>query len=321
MNAIAGRLHEQVKLLGYQVLLVCDALLRRLGRKEPALILKLAGAIKPGSCDRLCLFSHFDRQGRIDDYVVYYLSKLSELDCEIVFVSTAENLDSTELEKIRHLCTQMIVRENIGYDFGSWKVGLGFVDDLRRFKSLILANDSVYGPLQDLRPVFEEMENRGLDFWGITDSWRYDLHLHSYFLVLGSAVINDSEFSKFWEMLPHYSFKHSVIQRAEIGLTQKLARAGFRFAALCNYEDLHARMPNRAPRSKSGKFDRPVNSTHYLWEPLIAEFGCPFLKVQMLRDNPKRIPNTDRWDSVIRQNSNYDCSLIERHLARLKAGR
>ena len=142
-----------------------------------------------------------------------------------------------------------------------------------------------------------------------------------YFLVLGSAVINDSEFSKFWEMLPHYSFKHSVIRRAEIGLTQKLARAGFRFAALCNYEVLHARMPNRAPRSKSGKFDRPVNSMHYLWEPLIAEFGCPFLKVQMLRDNPKRIPNMDHWDTVVRQHTEYDCGLIERHLARLKTGR
>lgn len=188
-----------------------DALLRAFGRKDPVVLLDIQGTVKPGSFHKLCVFAGYDRDCLIDYHVIYYLRKLHELGCEIVFVSTAEGINPRETEKIRPFCRRVIVRENIGYDFGPWKVGLEYVDDVKRFSCVILANDSVYGPLQDLRQVFSQMETTNADFWGITDSWRYQHHLQSYFLVFRTRALHSKEFQEFWTNLPYYVFKHSVI--------------------------------------------------------------------------------------------------------------
>ena len=42
----------------------------------------------------------------------------------------------------------------------------------------------------------------------------------------------------------------------------------------------------------------------------IGEFGCPFLKIELLRDNPKNISNLEGWRSVVAQHSEFDCDLI-----------
>ena len=41
-----------------------------LGKEEPAIAKRVDGDVIPGSMERLCVFSHYDRDGRIDDYVV-----------------------------------------------------------------------------------------------------------------------------------------------------------------------------------------------------------------------------------------------------------
>lgn len=40
-------------------------------------------------------------------------------------------------------------------------------DRLTEYDELILANDSFYGPFEDIRKIFAEMESRDLDFWGL----------------------------------------------------------------------------------------------------------------------------------------------------------
>ena len=57
----------------------------------------------------------------------------------------------------------------------------------------------------------------------------------------------------------------------------------------------------------------PLNPTHFLWGTLIA-MGCPFLKRELLRDNPARIPGVLRWEKVVRSVSDYDPDLIIRDL-------
>lgn len=46
--------------------------------------------------------------------------------------------------------------------------------------------------------------------------------------------------------------------------------------------------------------------------------GCPFLKIQLLRDNPMRVPDLDDWESVVGEVSSYDLDLIRNHLSRVK---
>src|SRR5438270_11829088 len=52
----------------------------------------------------LVLFAHFDLQGIVDPYVVYYLNALRGLGATIVFVSASPRLSPESVDPIRSLC-------------------------------------------------------------------------------------------------------------------------------------------------------------------------------------------------------------------------
>ena len=97
----------------------------------------------------VCLFAHFDKDDRLDDYVLRYLAKLNELNFAIVLIS-ASRLAPAEIAKTQGLCDDVMVRGNGGgLDFASWSAGFAKHGDAIGGR-LLLANDSVYGPLGDL---------------------------------------------------------------------------------------------------------------------------------------------------------------------------
>ena len=101
-----ARLFGYAKLVEYSLILQADVILNRLRPQTPAALRRITGAVQPGSRKYLCVFAHFDRDGLVEDYVVYYLSKLEKLGCEIVFVSTAESMETEQIEKLRPHCAQ-----------------------------------------------------------------------------------------------------------------------------------------------------------------------------------------------------------------------
>ncbi|HTV30272.1 MAG TPA: hypothetical protein VMF32_21150, partial [Xanthobacteraceae bacterium] len=96
----------------------------------------------------VCLFAHFDKDDRIDDYVLRYLAQLRELNFSIVFISTSR-LPAAETARLQGTCCDVILRDNAGLDFASWSVG--FAKHAAAIGGrLLLANDSVYGPVGSL---------------------------------------------------------------------------------------------------------------------------------------------------------------------------
>ena len=308
---------ELAKLAVLKLLALAD-LVRRLVRPARGRIIRSEdGEQASGSRATLCVFAHFDRDGVLDDYVVNYLRALDRLGCETVIVSTAETLDDGNIRKALPFCSRFIVKQNVGYDFASWRTALAAVGDLSGYDRLIVANDSVYGPLQDLEAVFAAMEGRNVAFWGITESLKYGRHLQSYFLVYGKAVLQSPEFRKFWRELPDYRHKYVVIIQGEIGLSRRLVAAGFDFAAYRPIEAVQERQRADAG-TLAAKFRDPRTSpTHRGWRSLL-QGGCPFLKIQLLRDNPMQVPDLDDWETVLGEVSGYDAKLIRTHLARMK---
>ena len=58
----------------------------------------------------------------------------------------------------------------------------------------------------------------------------------------------------------------------------------------------------------------PLNITHFFWDYLIADLGCPFLKRELLAFNPMGVPFLHQWQNVIERTTDYDTDLIARHL-------
>ena len=186
----------------------------------------------------VCVFSHFDAAGRILPYVQRYLSELVRCGFELHLVTTSPNLRSSDRLEVERAGVRVHCRENVGMDFASWQWALNHVVPLGEVDWLLLVNDSVFGPIFDLEPLFCAQFAKNWDFWGITDSYEVAWHLQSYFLCFRGDVARSEAFRKVFEVDFTRLTKRSIIRRGEISLSQSLHRSGFRGAAVCPFDAL-----------------------------------------------------------------------------------
>ncbi len=271
----------------------------------------------------------------VDAYVHIYLKELQQNASYLVFVSTAK-LPNEEIKNLSQYCSNVIVRENIGYDFMSYKMGLESFN-YKNYDEVVICNDSVYGPLYPLGNLFEDMQNNKCDFWGITDNTDMSYHLQSYFLVFKKNVIQSDTFKTFWEQVKVLKNKDNIIEKYEIGLTKSLLGSGFLSAVYVNFKVTNtqtlqvflkkltpAKIINKVIAIGYGK-DKlkrigKINATHYFWKELLLSERIPFIKIELLRDNPMQI-NINDVEQVIQEVFDYDTQLIKNHLDRMKVDR
>ena len=248
-----------------------------------------------------CAFSHFDRDGLIDAHVVYHLAALKAAGVSVIFVSTATLLAASEIAKVYDLCAAIVQRENRGLDFGSWRTALLLYPQIMDSDLLILANDSVYGPMRDVRALLERMASGGSDFWAITESLQMQPHYQSYFLGFQRTALRSRALRRFFDDIALLDDKEAIIMRYEVAMRRQLDEAGLRGDVL---------IPAAATQSSA------ENPTLHRWRDLLVE-GSPYLKVQLLRENPHRQAIGD-WPQVVRAHG-LDPDLVQRHLDRTAA--
>jgi len=179
---------------------------------------------------RLVFFSHFDKEGEIKPYVIYYLNHLIELDCNIVFISTSENLSRNAIATLKNLCISIIIRRNKGLDFGSWKTGIFFNQkNINLYESIILINDSCFAPVFNLKPIFEQFSIKKNTISGITiNSEAHRLpHIQSYFVWFNKEKNNFCYLIDFFSKVRFLQNKRKIIKKYEVGLTQNAIKQGF----------------------------------------------------------------------------------------------
>ncbi|MBR6162435.1 glycosyl transferase family 1 [bacterium] len=189
--------------------------------------------------NRVVVFSHFDKDNLIQDYVVYYLSKLKKIVGKIIFVSDCNVIDS-ELNKIRPYISNAIIGKHGEYDFGSYKRGYNFLLNnnlLNDCEELIFANDSCYAPLFPFENMFQEMEQRNVDFWGNTTNHSPTFgnikHIQSYFIVFKPKVFSSDCFKNFILSVKKEETKEDIILNYECELTNTLNKSGFSWDVYC----------------------------------------------------------------------------------------
>jgi rhamnosyltransferase len=135
------------------------------------------------------------------------------------------------------------MRENKGFDFGAWKDALlkdGW-EKIAQYDNATLMNDTCFGPIFDLEPIYLDMEQKEIDFWGLTN-YKNDKggmpgtnepvpeHIQSYFICINRKVINSIPFKSFWENVGYENDVIKVIQKYETKFTKILTKAGFRYS-------------------------------------------------------------------------------------------
>jgi hypothetical protein len=288
----------------------------------------------------VAVFVHFDAAGAVRDHVLHYIKALHQAGHAVVFVTNAGKLLPEARNVIEPFCAAILVRRNVGYDFGAMReavLRLGLPrEDTRQ---VLIVNDSVYGPLKPLDDLLSRIDFDTADVWGCTESWQRRYHLQSYFLAFGPRALRHPVWLNFWSGVRPVQSKDWIIRTYEVGLSQQFLRAGLTCRAIWAYSDLvkcvdpellagddddpsilgdpivlmrrhHARHIRDAAVLR-----RPLNPTSDLWRQLLLA-GYPFLKRELLRSNPTNVNDVTDWRDVLRNQVGLDPTLIERDLQR-----
>ena len=228
---------------------------------------------------RLGIFFFYDENGVADDYIDYLLKDMSRhLNQLVIVVNGLLTPDSRK--KLKQYSDRLIVRENKGFDVWAYKEAIEFVgwEEIYTFDELILFNFTNFGPIYPFQEMFSEMENRDLDFWGITkfhsrknkgylDKYIcYDFlpeHIQSHFIAVRGKMLKSYEFKQHWETMKPVTCYAEAVGFHEAIFTQKFSDYGFRWDVYVNSDFLKE------------SCEYPL-----MWQPveLLKNSRCPIVK-------------------------------------------
>lgn len=284
---------------------------------------------------RLCIVAHYDKDSKIDEYVKYYVEQLEKVCNKIILVSVS-NLSDDEIKKIKSPITSVINRENVGYDFYSYKVGLESIN-CENYNEILICNDSVYGPLIDIELIFDKMKDSKADFWGITSSNSLNFHIQSYFIVFRKQIIMNEIFKQFWKNLKVLDNKEDIIKSCEVGLSQLLYKNNFKSDTYVkdlklelkksdNFKSLITKLL-KSPLKIFKLFLRPKQYINALNRkdnnPSLSSIkkqiveNRPFLKVSMFTKDSDKNTNLNFVINKLKLHFNYNSNLITKHCLRI----
>ena len=220
----------------------------------------------------LLFYASFDRASAVGEHVSAQLRAHHEAGFHIVFVTTSTEFDAQAEAAVRPYCMAAIHRKNIGIDFGSWKAGYEWLKGtpggpacLHRANTVLLANDSCYGPFHSMLPSWTQMRNAPNAVYGITRSLEIRPYLQSYYLHFGTEVVARGLFREF--MTRHVRLlatKDAVARFLEVGGSAFLERRGVPLMALIDAAEEPA---------------RGILKKHQLLDPIRDPAGREFLEM------------------------------------------
>ncbi len=239
-----------------------------------------------GAAGAVCLFAQYHPAGVIPAHTRRYLAALAGCGLRLhVACSGVGALATDDRAFLAGIGATGHPRANAGLDFGAWAdlLRAGCADGAA---SVLLANDSVFGPYGDLLPILTRMGAGGLDAWGLVESFERVWHLQSWFVCLTAAALRRPAVRRVFGQDFAAMGKEEVILHGELGLGVALRAERLAVAAVWRHGGRLRRMI-------------PVNPSHFDWRSMLHSGQVPFVKAELLRDNPANIGWIDDWRDVV----------------------
>lgn len=267
----------------------------------------------------LNIYFFFDKDGIVDDYVLYYLSEMKKNHQEICFVANGK-IKPKCYKKVKKIADKIIVRDNIGFDAGAYREAIesyGY-DKIGEYDELILDNFTIFGPVYSVEKMFSKMNEVDCDFWGISrylamDGQKFDNvdmvdHLQSYFLVFRKRILKSETFKKYWKTMILPSNYMEAVKFHELRCTQYFEKLGY-----CAGEFI--------PNNVYGK--KAANIAMYRAYSNLVTYQCPFIKRKIFSVKNKKFEfplheKNSIYDlcDYLRNNTIYDTELIWKNINR-----
>ncbi|NSZ14372.1 rhamnan synthesis F family protein [Agrobacterium fabrum] len=243
--------------------------------------------LAPPAGKDICLFvGLLNKSGTFSPHALRYMQALRSAGLRIFALGVATGDVASAVDPGNDICDAFAARENSGYDFALWATALRRCPDLWYANSLLMANDSVFVAEDRLPRIIEELNRSVFDVTGLTGCEMENFHLQSFFIRLNRTALENPAVRKFWDQVVSWKDKFRIISAYEVAMTAKYESAGLRCGALFD-----------PGRTLGG---RRINTSINLWREILQQ-GYPFVKIQLLRDNPTN-ENISGWRELLAQN-------------------
>ena len=225
--------------------------------------------------DSIAVLAHYSDHPRVSRSFRELVGQLAAHGYTTLIVSAASPEEPLEWDDMLPDDAVVVRKPNVGYDFGSWALGLT-LGPVSRASRVLIANDSMIGPFTSLHPALEQFESTTADVWGMTDSYQYMHHVQTYMLGFVGGVLAEPPLQQFWRSTRHEPTKWDVIRRGELRLSRVLAVEGYALTVRHRADEVVPRGENPVIRG---------------WLPLLGQ-GFPFVKREIVR-NPEVAPRAN----------------------------
>lgn len=271
----------------------------------------------------IIIFCIFDRDGIVDDYVLHLANCLRPYAGNFILVVKGD-VQADQSSGLEELADSVIQLDNKGYDFGAYKqVILEYIgwDCLEQYDELLLVNDSCYGPLFPFSELFEEMDARKNDFWGITlqppiyngyySKKILPTHIQSYFLAIEERMLHSEAFRTFWETAEPSDDYMQTVWNFELRFTEYFSKHGFTYSSYVDASDF-----------ADGLEETQVYIFFDTYR-LISEARCPLLKRKAFTTPHEVVLTSNQGENAgktlkyIQESTSYDEGYIIENLIRI----
>ncbi len=273
---------------------------------------------------RLGVFIFYDRDNIVDDYVLYLLNDICSNFSHLTIISNSE-LNETEKKKLEIFSKDIIIRENAGLDAGALYMYFNNSVDYQNYDEVVCFNDTFFGPFYSFKKVFEEMDKKDVDFWGLALGHKqrdgYGImkegyipeHIQTFFISFRKKVLLSEAFKNYWKNYDYENMQtfYDVVTKHELRFTKYLHEHGFSYDSYI--KDTNA----------SEKFTENYNNYNYNSSTQIIEDHALYIKRKnFIASKRDFLYLTDRGDlnksfEYIKNHTNYDVSLIWKNILRL----
>ena len=236
--------------------------------------LHVAKALALDAQREVCFFVSFADQPMLKAHVVRHIEHLLATGIQVVLIVNTD-LAATRIAvdpSLQDRLSGVLIRENIGFDFGAWAHAWALCEGREQWPRLLLVNDSIVGPLQAaaFESLIKRIRSSRADVVGLTESLGPRRHLQSYFLVFNRGALHSVALADFFRRVLNWPTKAQVIDVYEARLTSLLEVQGLRCEALF------------PPLSSD-----PLSSddTSIRWAELV-DAGFPYLKTRVIAAHP-----------------------------------
>lgn len=265
--------------------------------------------------NRLLIYFFYDKDGIVDGYVEYILNKMKPHINECIFVSNGE-LQPESRKKIENISEHILCRENKGFDVWAYKEAIEYYgwDNLTKFDEILFMNFTIMGPVSTFDDMFDTMDNKNIDFWGITichevgfdpfgviEYGYIPTHIQSHFIAVRKSLFQDDRFKEYWNTRPIINHYNEAVGYHEAIFTKKFADMGFKWDVYVDTRDI---------------FDYTFYPLMYAPVKMITEKKCPvFKRKNFILDYANYLDNNNGESAVelmtyLKIKTNYDTNLI-----------